>query len=337
MSDIHLPSNIKMTFPEGKDKLMHFQVLLAPDEGIYRCVARGSDRAAGGDRMDRDRRRAGGPHATSPSRAPRRRGGKFLFDFVIPPGYPHDAPKVKCQTAVRLAALRAAAAAPPPPPAPRQLRMAERRTPPRQHIAPRPPPPCPTPPPHQVYHPNIDMEGNICLNILREDWKPVLSISSIIYGLQFLFLVGGTAPPWAGAARAQPADGARHRAWCGTGRGTSRAAGAQSGARGRHAGVAWPAVLWVPTWALAAGAGVQDPNPEDPLNKDAAAKFQDNQRSFEVGALPTRRLPRCLPPAAGTPAWQPSPPPLQAAPRTPCQCQHPPSHCPPLLWACCSQ
>ena len=41
----------------------------------------------------------------------------------------------------------------------------------------------------QVYHPNIDLDGNVCLNILREDWKPVLSISSIIYGLQFLFLV----------------------------------------------------------------------------------------------------------------------------------------------------
>lgn len=41
----------------------------------------------------------------------------------------------------------------------------------------------------KVYHPNIDLEGNVCLNILREDWKPVLSINSIIYGLQFLFLV----------------------------------------------------------------------------------------------------------------------------------------------------
>ena len=28
----------------------------------------------------------------------------------------------------------------------------------------------------------------MCLNILREDWKPVLSINSVIYGLQFLFL-----------------------------------------------------------------------------------------------------------------------------------------------------
>ncbi|XP_009474734.1 PREDICTED: charged multivesicular body protein 2a [Nipponia nippon] len=53
-------------------------------------------------------------------------------------GYPHDPPKVKCET--------------------------------------------------MVYHPNIDLEGNVCLNILREDWKPVLTINSIIYGLQYLFL-----------------------------------------------------------------------------------------------------------------------------------------------------
>ncbi|MEW5300521.1 MAG: hypothetical protein WDW38_009258 [Sanguina aurantia] len=65
----------------------------------------------------------------------------------------------------------------------------------------------------KVYHPNIDLEGKICLNILREDWKPVLSISSIVYGLQFLFL---------------------------------------------------------------------DPNPEDPLNKEAAQQFHDNPRQFEV-------------------------------------------------------
>lgn len=57
----------------------------------------------------------------------------------------------------------------------------------------------------QVYHPNIDLEGNICLNILREDWKPVLTISSLIYGLNFLFLVG--ARPLA------PADGGGWGLW----------------------------------------------------------------------------------------------------------------------------
>ena len=41
----------------------------------------------------------------------------------------------------------------------------------------------------QVFHPNIDLEGNVCLNILREDWKPVLSINSVLFGLSFLFMV----------------------------------------------------------------------------------------------------------------------------------------------------
>jgi ubiquitin-conjugating enzyme E2 M len=39
-----------------------------------------------------------------------------------------------------------------------------------------------------VYHPNIDLEGNVCLNILREDWKPVLNLNAVFYGLQYLFL-----------------------------------------------------------------------------------------------------------------------------------------------------
>ncbi|CAF0881922.1 unnamed protein product, partial [Didymodactylos carnosus] len=40
----------------------------------------------------------------------------------------------------------------------------------------------------KIYHPNIDLEGNVCLNILREDWKPVLTINAVIYGLIFLFV-----------------------------------------------------------------------------------------------------------------------------------------------------
>jgi ubiquitin-conjugating enzyme E2 M len=39
----------------------------------------------------------------------------------------------------------------------------------------------------QIYHPNIDLDGNVCLNILREDWKPVLSIHSILIGVLYLF------------------------------------------------------------------------------------------------------------------------------------------------------
>mmetsp|Transcript_14991 Transcript_14991/g.29183 ORF Transcript_14991/g.29183 Transcript_14991/m.29183 type:complete len:253 (-) Transcript_14991:91-849(-) len=40
----------------------------------------------------------------------------------------------------------------------------------------------------KIYHPNIDYEGNVCLNILRADWKPVLDINAVIYGLIVLFV-----------------------------------------------------------------------------------------------------------------------------------------------------
>jgi ubiquitin-conjugating enzyme E2 M len=41
---------------------------------------------------------------------------------------------------------------------------------------------CQTP----IYHPNIDTEGKICLNILRP-WKPFYTINFIGFGLLFLF------------------------------------------------------------------------------------------------------------------------------------------------------
>ena len=40
----------------------------------------------------------------------------------------------------------------------------------------------------KIWHPNINLDGNVCLNILRKDWKPVLSINHIIFGLETLFL-----------------------------------------------------------------------------------------------------------------------------------------------------
>ena len=40
----------------------------------------------------------------------------------------------------------------------------------------------------KIYHPNIDLEGNVCLNILREDWKPVLNLNAVIVGMQVRFL-----------------------------------------------------------------------------------------------------------------------------------------------------
>lgn len=40
----------------------------------------------------------------------------------------------------------------------------------------------------KIYHPNIDLEGNVCLNILREDWKPVLNLNAVIVGMQVFLL-----------------------------------------------------------------------------------------------------------------------------------------------------
>jgi len=42
----------------------------------------------------------------------------------------------------------------------------------------------------KIYHPNIDLEGNVCLNILREDWKPVLNLNAVIVGMQVSCLAG---------------------------------------------------------------------------------------------------------------------------------------------------
>ena len=61
----------------------------------------------------------------------------YIFTFAIPALYPHEPPKVLCNT--------------------------------------------------PIYHPNVNVQGNVCLNILREDWKPVLDINAVIYGIIFLF------------------------------------------------------------------------------------------------------------------------------------------------------
>ena len=47
----------------------------------------------------------------------------------------------------------------------------------------------------KIYHPNIDLEGKVCLNILREDWKPVLNLNAVIVGLQ---VRRAATPSWRG-------------------------------------------------------------------------------------------------------------------------------------------
>ena len=38
----------------------------------------------------------------------------------------------------------------------------------------------------KVFHPNIDRKGNICLDILKENWSPVLSISRLLLSISSL-------------------------------------------------------------------------------------------------------------------------------------------------------
>ncbi|MCQ2820783.1 MAG: ubiquitin-conjugating enzyme E2 [archaeon] len=39
----------------------------------------------------------------------------------------------------------------------------------------------------KIYHPNIDFQGNVCLNILKDDWRPTLTIATCIAGVYYLF------------------------------------------------------------------------------------------------------------------------------------------------------
>jgi len=39
----------------------------------------------------------------------------------------------------------------------------------------------------KIYHPNIDTEGHVCLNILREEWSAAMDINACVNGLNFLF------------------------------------------------------------------------------------------------------------------------------------------------------
>ena len=100
----------------------------------------------------------------------------------------------------------------------------------------------------KIYHPNIDLEGNVCLNILREDWKPVLNLNAVIVGLQV-----------------------RHDLRWG-----------EADYDGMGGYKAWKVIE---KWTLANSHALQflflEPNASDPLNKEAAEDLRSNREGFK--------------------------------------------------------
>jgi hypothetical protein len=38
ISELNLSTGMSIKFPDGKDKLLHFEITMKPDEGIYKYV-----------------------------------------------------------------------------------------------------------------------------------------------------------------------------------------------------------------------------------------------------------------------------------------------------------
>ncbi|WBY61253.1 NEDD8-conjugating enzyme UBC12 [Plasmodium yoelii yoelii] len=41
----------------------------------------------------------------------------------------------------------------------------------------------------KIFHPNIDENGNVCLNVLKLDWNPIINLQMLILGLVLLLNV----------------------------------------------------------------------------------------------------------------------------------------------------
>lgn len=54
----------------------------------------------------------------------------------------------------------------------------------------------------KIYHPNIDVEGKICVNILRP-WKPTYSVEHVLFALLFLFTTPNANDPLNNEAAAE--------------------------------------------------------------------------------------------------------------------------------------
>ncbi|VEV59361.1 NEDD8-conjugating enzyme UBC12, putative [Plasmodium vinckei vinckei] len=47
-----------------------------------------------------------------------------------------------------------------------------------------------------IFHPNIDENGNVCLNVLKLDWNPIINLQMLILGLVLLLNEPSTNDPF---------------------------------------------------------------------------------------------------------------------------------------------
>ena len=71
--------------------------------------------------------------------------------------------------------------------------------------------PCRPPSPAQIWHPNVDQSGNICLDILKDAWSAALSVSTVLLSIQALLAEPNPASPLNAQAAAQWANPAEYR------------------------------------------------------------------------------------------------------------------------------
>ena len=110
-------------------------------------------------------------------------GGVFFVMIHFPPDYPFKPPKVQFQTKVKekkkflffvvvvvvvvvFASLFSCSSSPPL----LFLSVSLSKSTPKTNK-------------HQVYHPNINSQGSICLDILKEQWSPALTLSKVLLSI----------------------------------------------------------------------------------------------------------------------------------------------------------
>ncbi|CRH02869.1 NEDD8-conjugating enzyme UBC12, putative [Plasmodium relictum] len=49
---------------------------------------------------------------------------------------------------------------------------------------------------NKIFHPNIDEKGNVCLNVLKLEWNPIINLQMLILGLLLLLNEPSTDDPF---------------------------------------------------------------------------------------------------------------------------------------------